>query len=158
MCKTKPNQIFPVGFWCLSIIRPFIMVFCIASSRTRPSHCVLDSDYLLCAHWALPYYSHVQSQVSQACTCHLLHLNNKNSTVTIRILILADHLTRKYTIMSSAPYTLCRYLVKKIWPNIPTPDSKFHGLFTVYGGEFQVRTPWLQYMAFLLFWAGNTIK
>uniref|UniRef100_H3C7D4 Fibronectin type-III domain-containing protein n=1 Tax=Tetraodon nigroviridis TaxID=99883 RepID=H3C7D4_TETNG len=34
-----------------------------------------------------------------------------------------------------------RYLVKKIWPNIPTPDSKFHGLFSVYGGEFQ---SWLE--------------
>ncbi|XP_003966434.1 erythropoietin receptor [Takifugu rubripes] len=34
-----------------------------------------------------------------------------------------------------------RYLVKKIWPKIPTPDSKFHGLFTIYGGEFQL---WLE--------------
>lgn len=33
-----------------------------------------------------------------------------------------------------------RFLVKKIWPTIPTPDSKFQGLFTVYGGNFQVRT------------------
>ncbi|KAE8283655.1 Thrombopoietin receptor [Larimichthys crocea] len=31
----------------------------------------------------------------------------------------------------------CRFLVKKIWPTIPTPDSKFQGLFTVYGGDFQ---------------------
>ncbi|XP_037649156.1 erythropoietin receptor [Sebastes umbrosus] len=30
-----------------------------------------------------------------------------------------------------------RYVVKKIWPTIPTPDSKFKGLFTVYGGDFQ---------------------
>ncbi|XP_041812605.1 erythropoietin receptor [Chelmon rostratus] len=30
-----------------------------------------------------------------------------------------------------------RFLVKKIWPAIPTPDSKFQGLFTVYGGNFQ---------------------
>uniref|UniRef100_A0A671Y0X6 Erythropoietin receptor n=1 Tax=Sparus aurata TaxID=8175 RepID=A0A671Y0X6_SPAAU len=30
-----------------------------------------------------------------------------------------------------------RFLVKKIWPTIPTPDSKFQGLFTVYGGNFQ---------------------
>lgn len=30
-----------------------------------------------------------------------------------------------------------RYLVEKIWPTIPTPDSKFQGLFTVYGGDFQ---------------------
>lgn len=30
-----------------------------------------------------------------------------------------------------------RFLVKKIWPIIPTPDSKFQGLFTVYGGDFQ---------------------
>nr|XP_046272603.1 erythropoietin receptor isoform X2 [Scatophagus argus] len=29
------------------------------------------------------------------------------------------------------------FLVKKIWPSIPTPDSKFQGLFTVYGGNFQ---------------------
>ncbi|KAM9346236.1 erythropoietin receptor [Symphorus nematophorus] len=29
------------------------------------------------------------------------------------------------------------FLVKKIWPTIPTPDSKFQGLFTVYGGDFQ---------------------
>ncbi|XP_071330691.1 erythropoietin receptor [Trachinotus anak] len=30
-----------------------------------------------------------------------------------------------------------RFLTKKIWPTIPTPDSKFQGLFTVYGGDFQ---------------------
>ncbi|CAK6960269.1 erythropoietin receptor [Scomber scombrus] len=29
------------------------------------------------------------------------------------------------------------FLVKKIWPTIPTPESKFQGLFTVYGGDFQ---------------------
>ncbi|KAM3597935.1 uncharacterized protein V6R79_011406 [Siganus canaliculatus] len=29
------------------------------------------------------------------------------------------------------------FLVEKIWPAIPTPDSKFQGLFTVYGGDFQ---------------------
>ncbi|KAG7505939.1 erythropoietin receptor-like [Solea senegalensis] len=29
------------------------------------------------------------------------------------------------------------FLSKKIWPIIPTPDSKFQGLFTVYGGNFQ---------------------
>ncbi|KAM7372463.1 hypothetical protein PAMP_009627 [Pampus punctatissimus] len=29
------------------------------------------------------------------------------------------------------------FLVKKVWPTIPTPDSKFQGLFTVYGGDFQ---------------------
>ncbi|XP_051243269.1 erythropoietin receptor [Dicentrarchus labrax] len=30
-----------------------------------------------------------------------------------------------------------RFLVNKIWPTIPTPDSKFQGLFTVYGGDFK---------------------
>ncbi|XP_042360999.1 erythropoietin receptor [Plectropomus leopardus] len=30
-----------------------------------------------------------------------------------------------------------RFVVKKIWPTIPTPDSKFQGLFTDYGGDFQ---------------------
>uniref|UniRef100_A0A3P8TQ46 Erythropoietin receptor n=1 Tax=Amphiprion percula TaxID=161767 RepID=A0A3P8TQ46_AMPPE len=30
-----------------------------------------------------------------------------------------------------------RFLIKKIWPTIPTPDGKFQGLFTVYGGDFQ---------------------
>ncbi|KAM4535080.1 erythropoietin receptor [Fundulus diaphanus] len=30
-----------------------------------------------------------------------------------------------------------RFLIKKLWPVIPTPDSKFQGLFTVYGGDFQ---------------------
>ncbi|GLD68800.1 erythropoietin receptor-like protein [Lates japonicus] len=30
-----------------------------------------------------------------------------------------------------------RFLTKKIWPTIPTPDSKFQGLFTVYGGDFE---------------------
>ncbi|XP_068606227.1 erythropoietin receptor [Brachionichthys hirsutus] len=30
-----------------------------------------------------------------------------------------------------------RFLVKKIWPTIPTPDSKFKDLFSVYGGDFQ---------------------
>uniref|UniRef100_A0A3Q3W235 Fibronectin type-III domain-containing protein n=1 Tax=Mola mola TaxID=94237 RepID=A0A3Q3W235_MOLML len=34
-----------------------------------------------------------------------------------------------------------RFLVKKIWPTIPTPESKFQGLFTVYGGDFQ---EWLE--------------
>lgn len=33
-----------------------------------------------------------------------------------------------------------RFLTKKIWPTIPTPDRKFQGLFSVYGGDFQVRT------------------
>ncbi|XP_057674015.1 erythropoietin receptor [Corythoichthys intestinalis] len=30
-----------------------------------------------------------------------------------------------------------RFLRKKIWPTIPTPDGKFKGLFTDYGGDFQ---------------------
>ncbi|XP_034567966.1 erythropoietin receptor [Notolabrus celidotus] len=30
-----------------------------------------------------------------------------------------------------------RFLVKKLWPSIPTPDVKFQGLFTVYGGDFE---------------------
>ncbi|XP_029293526.1 erythropoietin receptor [Cottoperca gobio] len=30
-----------------------------------------------------------------------------------------------------------RFVVKKIWPTIPTPDSKFQDLFSVYGGDFQ---------------------
>ncbi|KAM9843517.1 erythropoietin receptor isoform 2-T2 [Aulostomus maculatus] len=30
-----------------------------------------------------------------------------------------------------------RFLTKKIWPTIPTPDSKFQGLFTDYGGDFE---------------------
>ncbi|XP_022052135.2 erythropoietin receptor [Acanthochromis polyacanthus] len=30
-----------------------------------------------------------------------------------------------------------KFLIKKIWPTIPTPDGKFQGLFTVYGGDFQ---------------------
>ncbi|XP_061557480.1 erythropoietin receptor isoform X2 [Phycodurus eques] len=30
-----------------------------------------------------------------------------------------------------------RFLRKKIWPTIPTPDGKFQGLFTDYGGDFQ---------------------
>nr|APG32502.1 erythropoietin receptor [Plecoglossus altivelis] len=30
-----------------------------------------------------------------------------------------------------------RFLLKKVWPVIPTPDSKFQGLFTVYGGDFK---------------------
>ncbi|XP_054616488.1 erythropoietin receptor [Dunckerocampus dactyliophorus] len=29
------------------------------------------------------------------------------------------------------------FLIKKIWPTIPTPDAKFQGLFTDYGGDFQ---------------------
>ncbi|XP_029364168.1 erythropoietin receptor [Echeneis naucrates] len=29
------------------------------------------------------------------------------------------------------------FLTKKIWPSIPTPENKFQGLFTVYGGDFQ---------------------
>ncbi|XP_044036290.1 erythropoietin receptor isoform X2 [Siniperca chuatsi] len=31
----------------------------------------------------------------------------------------------------------CRFLTKKIWPTIPTPDRKFQGLFNVHGGDFQ---------------------
>ncbi|XP_035036759.1 erythropoietin receptor [Hippoglossus stenolepis] len=30
-----------------------------------------------------------------------------------------------------------RFLTKKIWPTIPSPESKFQDLFTVYGGDFQ---------------------
>lgn len=30
-----------------------------------------------------------------------------------------------------------RYLMTKVWPTIPTPESKFQDLFTVYGGDFQ---------------------
>ncbi|XP_029014469.1 erythropoietin receptor isoform X2 [Betta splendens] len=30
-----------------------------------------------------------------------------------------------------------RFLQKKIWPTIPTPDNKFHGLFSVHGGDFK---------------------
>uniref|UniRef100_A0A3B3ZSF3 Erythropoietin receptor n=1 Tax=Periophthalmus magnuspinnatus TaxID=409849 RepID=A0A3B3ZSF3_9GOBI len=30
-----------------------------------------------------------------------------------------------------------RYLLKKVWPTIPTPENKFQGLFTIYGGDFQ---------------------
>lgn len=30
-----------------------------------------------------------------------------------------------------------KHLMKKVWPVIPTPESKFQGLFTIYGGDFQ---------------------
>uniref|UniRef100_A0A8C6TKD1 Erythropoietin receptor n=1 Tax=Neogobius melanostomus TaxID=47308 RepID=A0A8C6TKD1_9GOBI len=30
-----------------------------------------------------------------------------------------------------------RYLIKKVWPIIPTPESKFQGLFNIYGGDFK---------------------
>ncbi|XP_030645885.1 erythropoietin receptor [Chanos chanos] len=30
-----------------------------------------------------------------------------------------------------------RFLLKKLWPDIPTPEQKFSGLFTVHGGDFQ---------------------
>ncbi|XP_032443492.1 erythropoietin receptor [Xiphophorus hellerii] len=30
-----------------------------------------------------------------------------------------------------------RFLIKKLWPAVPTPDSKFQDLFTVYGGDFK---------------------
>ncbi|XP_023647669.2 erythropoietin receptor-like [Paramormyrops kingsleyae] len=30
-----------------------------------------------------------------------------------------------------------RFLLKKLWPEIPSPANKFQGLFTVYGGDFQ---------------------
>lgn len=30
-----------------------------------------------------------------------------------------------------------RYLMTKVWPIIPSPESKFQGLFTIYGGNFQ---------------------
>ncbi|KAM6914738.1 erythropoietin receptor [Lycodopsis pacificus] len=30
-----------------------------------------------------------------------------------------------------------RFVIEKVWPTIPTPDSKFQGLFTVYGGDFK---------------------
>ncbi|KAM8845283.1 erythropoietin receptor [Spinachia spinachia] len=29
------------------------------------------------------------------------------------------------------------FVIKKMWPTIPTPDGKFKGLFTVYGGDFK---------------------
>ncbi|XP_010873264.2 erythropoietin receptor [Esox lucius] len=37
-----------------------------------------------------------------------------------------------------------RFLLNKIWPVIPNPESKFQGLFTVYGGDFE---EWLGYSA-----------
>ncbi|KAJ7992677.1 hypothetical protein DPEC_G00281160 [Dallia pectoralis] len=41
-----------------------------------------------------------------------------------------------------------RFLLDKVWPVIPTPESKFQGLFTVYGGDFE---EWLGYSAGDLF-------
>lgn len=31
-----------------------------------------------------------------------------------------------------------RFLLKKVWPDIPTPEHKFPGLLTVYEGDFKV--------------------
>ncbi|KAK0143672.1 Erythropoietin receptor [Merluccius polli] len=30
-----------------------------------------------------------------------------------------------------------RFIIRKVWPAIPNPESKFQGLFTVYGGDFR---------------------
>ncbi|XP_028678388.2 erythropoietin receptor [Erpetoichthys calabaricus] len=43
-----------------------------------------------------------------------------------------------------------RFLLKKMWPLIPTPENKFAGLFTVYKGNFQ---EWLGHSNAYLWWS-----
>uniref|UniRef100_A0A8C8SRT0 Erythropoietin receptor n=1 Tax=Pelusios castaneus TaxID=367368 RepID=A0A8C8SRT0_9SAUR len=53
----------------------------------------------------------------------------------------------------SALLTHRRFLKKKIWPAIPSPEHKFEGLFTLYKGNFQL---WLGQRNAYLWWSGNT--
>lgn len=45
-----------------------------------------------------------------------------------------------------------RFLKKKLWPVIPSPEHKFEGLFTLYKGNFQL---WLGHRNAYLWWSAN---
>ncbi|XP_053156121.1 erythropoietin receptor [Hemicordylus capensis] len=45
-----------------------------------------------------------------------------------------------------------RFLKKKIWPAIPTPEHEFKDLFTIYKGNFQL---WLGHQSAYLWWSQN---
>ncbi|XP_029769560.1 erythropoietin receptor [Terrapene carolina triunguis] len=45
-----------------------------------------------------------------------------------------------------------RFLKKKLWPVIPSPEHKFEGLFTLYKGNFQL---WLGQRNAYLWWSAN---
>ncbi|XP_033029414.1 erythropoietin receptor [Lacerta agilis] len=46
-----------------------------------------------------------------------------------------------------------RFLKKKIWPAIPTPEHEFKDLFTIYKGNFQL---WLGHQSTYLWWSQNS--
>lgn len=58
--------------------------------------------------------------------------------ISLSVIISCIFLALSLTILQSHR----RYLKKKVWPIIPTPESKFKGLFTIYGGDFQ---EWLEH-------------
>ncbi|TNN40722.1 Erythropoietin receptor [Liparis tanakae] len=63
-----------------------------------------------------------------------------NSEIQLDLLIVSLTLIISFILIALSVTILMsqRRLVKnKIWPVIPTPDSKFHGLFSVYGGDFK---------------------
>lgn len=96
--------------------------------RARPPHRVFGSFHFLRSPWVVFESGPVHSQVScYGCCC----LNFITTTRRVEEEILGVG----FLSISS----LFRYLVQKIWPTIPIPDNKFKGLFTVFGGDFQVR-------------------
>ncbi|XP_061438184.1 erythropoietin receptor [Rhineura floridana] len=46
-----------------------------------------------------------------------------------------------------------RFLKKKVWPAIPTPEREFKDLFTIYKGNFQL---WLGHQSTYLWWSQNS--
>lgn len=129
--KSNTHFFFLVPSQCLALTVCF--TFCV-SSRTWPTNHVLDSNHLYCTNWAAPVYAPISSKVSQSETHILWNTNSK-------ILLASERLIYAHRQMNDYIYNVCalfRFLVKKIWPTIPTPDSKFQGLFSVYGGDFQV--------------------
>ncbi|XP_062975230.1 erythropoietin receptor isoform X2 [Elgaria multicarinata webbii] len=63
------------------------------------------------------------------------------------ILVLIILLLAFITLMSNR-----RFLKKKIWPAIPTPEHEFKDLFTIYKGNFQL---WLGHQSAYLWWSQN---
>ncbi|XP_066473010.1 erythropoietin receptor [Tiliqua scincoides] len=65
------------------------------------------------------------------------------------VLVLIILLLAFITMMSNR-----RFLKKKIWPVIPTPEHEFKDLFTIYKGNFQL---WLGHQSTYLWWSQNPL-
>ncbi|KAJ6657702.1 hypothetical protein lerEdw1_002203 [Lerista edwardsae] len=66
------------------------------------------------------------------------------------VLVLIILLLALITLMSHR-----RFLKKKIWPAIPTPEHEFKDLFTIYKGNFQL---WLGHQSTYLWWSQNPLN